>query len=360
MITHVTASMTQKGGGIAYAVRDLVAALGVESRLHSLKDGGEALDGVTGCEHVIDYTFPLPQSKALIKALGSESPRLYHSHGLWSAPSIAVPLVAKKQGVPWMVSPHGMLDSWALANSRWKKRVASFLFERSHLSGSCCLHALCEAEAGSIRDYGLSQPVAVIPNGVVLPEGVPDREGRGERTLLFLGRLHPKKGLMELLRAWREVRPEGWRLVIAGWDEGGHGIDLRSEAHDLGEVSFAGAVYGAEKERLFQEADAFVLPSFSEGLPVAVLEAWSWGLPVLMTDECHLPEGFEAGAAVRLAQVDGRLEGLEDGLTGDLGEMGRQGRALVERDFTWERIGEQMAEVYQWVLGEGEKPECVR
>lgn len=359
MIAHVTASITQKGGGIAYAVRDLVAALGPDAEVHSLADGGAVLEGASGVEHEVDYRFPIAQSKSLMSALASNESRLFHSHGLWSVASIAVPAAAQKMGTPWVISPHGMLDSWALQNSRWKKKLASLLFERNHLSGASCFHALCQEEADAIRAYGMKQPIAVIPNGVNLPEEVPLRGDREVRTLFFLGRLHPKKGLAELLRAWTEVKPAQWKLVIAGWDEGGHEAELRELAKDLPEVRFAGPAFGAEKEELFRAADAFILPSFSEGLPIAVLEAWSWGLPVMMTDDCHLPEGFEAQAAVRLSH-DALAAGLAEGLGGDLPMMGLRGRQLVADRFSWERVAGEMSGVYQWLLAEGEKPSCVQ
>jgi glycosyltransferase involved in cell wall biosynthesis len=126
------------------------------------------------------------------------------------------------------------------------------------------------------------------------------------KVLLYLGRLHLKKGLANLLQAWSEVRRAGgeaaqnWYLVIAGWDQDGHQASLEAITlqRNIGDtVHFIGPQFGLDKDAAFRSSDAFVLPSLSEGMPLAVLEAWAHGLPVLMTPHCNLPEGFARGAA---------------------------------------------------------------
>jgi len=301
----------------------------------------------------------------LAGALRSEGLELLHTHGLWMYASIASMRWSGGRK-PYIISPHGMLDSWALRNSAWKKKLAGWAYENRHLRGAACLHALNDAEARSIRDYGLRNPICIIPNGVELP----DEFGRGSgrpKVCLFLGRLHPKKGLAELIRAWAAVPHDGWTLAIAGWGEAGYVAQLETLAASLGvsgSVSFLGPRFGKEKHELLDTASAFVLPSFSEGLPMAVLEAWSYGLPVAMTPECNIPEGFEAGAAVRIEPtVDSVAAGLEKLFAmddGRLRDMGTRGRRLVEKRFTWPRVAAEMIKVYEWVLGRGPQPACVQ
>jgi poly(glycerol-phosphate) alpha-glucosyltransferase len=271
-----------------------------------------------------------------------------------------------------------MLDPWALRNSAWKKRLAAWAYENANLRGAACIHALCDSELQAIRTYGLRNPVAVVPNGVDLPRQQVSKPTRweadlpdGAKVLLYLGRLHPKKGLPNLLRAWRlSARERGsskWRLVIAGWDQGGHEAELRRLAEELciaETVVFAGPQFGEDKAASFHRATAFVLPSFSEGLPVAVLEAWAHGLPVVMTPQCNLPEGLAAGAAV---QVDPEPASIAAGLwelfrmsDAEREAMGERGRRLVEERFSWPKIAQQMKAVYEWVLGGGPKPEWVQ
>ena len=216
--------------------------------------------------------------------------------------------------------------------------------------------------------------MCVIPNGVDLPQsGDQGSGGRGQETgkkiLLFLGRLHPKKGLVNALRAWAEIRGQGsgvrdqeeWTFAIAGWDQGGHEAELKRLCGELGlawadvpaasfltencklntensQIAFLGPAFGQEKDLLLRSASAFILPSFSEGLPMSVLEAWSYRLPVLMTEHCNLPEGFAANAAIRIGtDTESIAEGMRHLLrppSSDLRSLGQNGRALVERQFT--------------------------
>jgi poly(glycerol-phosphate) alpha-glucosyltransferase len=295
-------------------------------------------------------------------------------------PSVAATRWAARWKRPLVVSPHGMLDLWAVRNSAWKKRIAGWLFENRHLRRAACLHALNDAEYDAIRAYGLANPVALIPNGVdplapdkshALPEWAAGLEN--ERILLFLGRLHPKKGLANLLRAWARAHrdtsasAEAWRFVIAGWDQGGHEFELRGLAQALGlgeRVLFVGPQFEARKAASLARADAFVLPSLSEGLPMAVLEAWAHSLPVLMTPQCNLPEGFAAGAAMEIAPD---AEPMAETLALFLGlpeherrAMGERGQRLVEERFAWESIAARMAKVYRWLIEGGEQPVSVR
>jgi poly(glycerol-phosphate) alpha-glucosyltransferase len=269
-----------------------------------------------------------------------------------------------------------MLDPWALHNSRWKKIMAAFVFERRHLENAACIHAVNNAEAAAIRTFGLRNPICVIPNGIEVhannaadrvPPWAADMVG-SRKVLLYLGRLHPKKGLSILLRGWKEAskREKGWVLVIAGWDQGGHRGELEQLVRELkitDSVQFAGPLFGEERETAYQNANAFILPSLSEGQPLVVLEAWSHARAVLMTPECNLPEGFQKRAAIRMnTTVEGASEGLRRLFALDgpaLQEMGRRGRDLVIANFSWPQIASQMFAVYNWLLGRSAVPDCV-
>ena len=306
--------------------------------------------------------------------------------GLWTYPSIACLNWHRAKKRPYIVAPRGMLDPWALNNSRSKKRMAGWLFEHRHLRKAACIHALCDAEANSIRDYGLNNPIAIIPNGIDLPETRKqesevrsqnfDRQppAPGCKKLLYLGRIHPKKGLVNLLRAWAAVRKadggkwvaEEWILAIAGWDQGRHLEELRMLSVECGvqdSVRFLGPKFGEAKAACYRECDAFILPSLSEGMPMVVLEAWAYGKPVLMTPECNLPEGFMANAAIRIeASAESIAEGLQELFCTPhslLHAMGNNGRTLAASRFAWPKIAIEMKSVYEWMLGGGPKPDCV-
>ena len=172
--------------------------------------------------------------------------------------------------------PEGMLESWALRNGRWKKRIAALLYENEHLRGAACLRALSDAEAQSIRSYGLRNPICVIPNGVDLPdlrESNANSHPANQKTLLYLGRLHPKKNISNLIRAWNETfnsqrgSADRWILAIAGWNQGGYESELKRIAAG-NSVIFLGPQFGSRKSECYRACDAFILPSLSEGLPM--------------------------------------------------------------------------------------------
>mgnify|MGYP001576068194 CR=1 FL=1 len=314
-------------------------------------------------------------SPRLVAALQDAKLDLVHDHGLWMYPSIACSTWARLIRKPYLVTTHGMLDPWALRNSGWKKWVASLLFEAAHLRGAACIHAVSHSEAHSIRAYGLTNPICVIPNGIDLAPQImatPAAAHEERMSLLYLGRLHPKKNLLNLLRAWHQLKNQGelrtgeWSLTIAGWSQGGYQEELQQFCAKSGideSVHFVGPLFGLDKDSVYRNADAFILPSLSEGLPVAVLEAWSYNLPVLITPECNMPEGFDAEAAIRIGTESetiaagiSRLFAMTDS---ERQSMGARGRQLVERRFSWDKIARDMYSVYQWMLGDSVKPDCV-
>ncbi|GAB1490104.1 glycosyltransferase [Opitutaceae bacterium] len=303
----------------------------------------------------------------LVPAVRTFAPDLLHVHGLWSHASVACLAVARRDRKPYVVSPHGMLDPGALRFSRWKKQIASALFQRDHLDRAAVLHALSATEARGIREAGYTGPVAILPNGVNLPTAAPDRTSATKpasarsRTLLYLGRIHPKKGLPALIEAWIPFSAHGalganWRLVIAGWNEVAHEEALRAQvaaAQADDRVVFAGPLWGEAKDAALGAADAFILPSLSEGLPMSVLEAWARGKPALITPACNLPEGLAAGAALPItpdaAGIHQGLERLARLDDAELRSMGISAHQLVEAKFAWPAIAANMIRLYQSV-----------
>ena len=306
------------------------------------------------------------------RALTNSHADLAYVAGLWKYPMMAAQRWSRAARKPLVIAPHGMLEPWAVRHSGLKKKFASWFFQNAQLRDAACLRALCLPEVDSFRAYGLKNPIAVVPNGVDLPSlaEVPMRHARfpeGRKVLLYLGRIHDKKGLAQLLAGWAQARDAAgdWILAIAGWDQGGHEAELKLRARELGiaEVLFLGPQFGADKDACYASCDAFVLPSFSEGLPMVVLEAWARAKPVLMTSACNLPEGFAAGAALRIEPdaviIAQGLRALFEMSCDDRRVMGQNGRALAERKFDWQMVAAQMAEVYAWVVGAGSKPACV-
>ncbi|PYJ28121.1 MAG: glycosyl transferase family 1 [Verrucomicrobia bacterium] len=317
-------------------------------------------------------------SNQLLPAMLDADLDILSTHGLWKYCSVASLRWHRRMARPYIVHPHGMLELWALQNAKWKKRIAAVLYENQHLRGAACLRALCEAEAHSIRAYGMRNPICVIPNGVDLPDlkDMPALQAQafaeGRKIFLYLGRLHPKKNLVNLIRAWKQIlnsHPSArasWVLTIAGWSQGEYEAQLRQLTTDLGllaSVIFLGPRFGTEKNECYRGCAAFIMPSLSEGLPMTVLEAWAYAKPVLMTPECNLPEGFGAGAALQIGpgpeEITTGLKQVIEMSDDDRRAMGNRGRNLVATTFSWPRIGKQMRSVYEWALGAGPPPEVV-
>jgi poly(glycerol-phosphate) alpha-glucosyltransferase len=377
-------AVSSRNGGVFELAWGVARAAGArfESHLYGIDDGPTPPPGA-----VVVHTAPAlgPRGLALAPALGRRLLEggldLLHAHGLWTPQALWTLGWARRTRRPYMVSPHGMLDAWALRRSRARKRVAAALYERRRLGGAACVHVLGAFEAEALRAFGIAGAVCEIPGAVELP--APDPPSRpapwaaaveaGRPVLLYLGRLHAKKGIATLLRAFARARAlaparaEPWRLAIAGWDEEGHRSELSQLTRTLDlerAVAFVGPVTGPDRDAAYAAADAYVLPSLSEGLPLTVLEAWARRLPVLMTAACHLPCGFAAGAALRLAaEAEADAAVLLDlfAMSADeRREMGRLGRALVEQRYSWDVVGRQYAAVYSWLAGGGAAPSCVR
>ncbi|MFH0880614.1 MAG: glycosyltransferase, partial [Lentisphaerota bacterium] len=374
-VVMLAPSISRQGGGLFDATRRLAQELhilmGDRLQVFGLRDpwaGEDAASWMPVRPHIMDTKGfrAFGYAPELHQRLAGFKPDILHTVGLWMYPSLAAAQWTKKTGARHLVSPHGMLDSWALLNSRWKKRLAAWCYENDHLRSAACLHALCDEEAQAVRAYGLVNPVCVIPNGVDIPapitpgksDGLNDL-APGKNILLYLGRLHPKKGLPLLIKVWAEVQKEkapgseAWVLAISGWDQGGHEQDLKQLVRETGcpasAIVFPGPQYGAQKDRWFRRSSAFVLPSLSEGLPMVVLEAWAYQLPVLMTPACNLPEGFSLRAALKMetnstsmAQVVRELLAMDQNARA---EMGRCGWELVRDRYQWKNVANKMLAV---------------
>ena len=283
-----------------------------------------------------------------------------------------------------MVSLRGMLTTWALRFRGLKKRVAWHLYQRRDLHTASVLQATSRAEADGFRCLGLKHPIAIIPNGVELPEWKAEsRKQKAEmgtkevrRTVLFLGRIHPIKGLLSLVEAWGTVQREErraeseehgtWRVVIAGSDENGHTAEVKAESRKQkveASFEFVGPVEGERKWELYRSADLFVLPSHSENFGLVVAEALACGVPVITTKgtpwqdlEIHRCGWWVEMGAEPLANALRAAMALSDA---ERVEMGQRGRKLVEEKYNWPRIAEQMKAVYEWMLGLGPRPRSV-
>jgi glycosyltransferase involved in cell wall biosynthesis len=261
-----------------------------------------------------------------------------------------------------------MLSPWSMNHGRLKKILAWHAFQRYDLASATAFHATSQTEAQDIRALGFRQPIAVIPNGLRFPAHISPRPSTdGECVMLFLSRIHPKKGLLNLLHAWKRASPdETWRLVIAGPDEGGHRAAVESAVQLLGlarQVRFAGEIGDDDKWSWYSSADVFVLPSFSENFGMVVPESLSAGTPVITTTGTPWSELEEVGCGW---QVNPTVEDLSAAIQhvtcmsrDDLAAMGRRGSTWAHGRFSWSDVGSKTVTFYRWLLDGGERPPFV-
>jgi glycosyltransferase involved in cell wall biosynthesis len=305
------------------------------------------------------------------------SAEVVHLHGLWQAHTRRGARAALAARVPYLIAAHGMTEPWALAQKRWKKRIYLALVEAKNLRRASCLHALARPEIDHLRKIAPWAPVCFIPNGVNLTpyDNLPARkvleaelpELAGKFVLLFFGRIHKKKGLDLLAESLARVAPRYPELhvLVAGNDDGAWSpfCDRMSELRLTGRVTYLGHVSGERARQVWGAADAFVLPSYSEGFSMAILEALACGLPALITTACHFPEAGQAGAAIVVepdaAAVTLGLRELLERTPEERARLGHRGRRLVEYQYTWDTQAARLAAVYHWLTGGGSPPEAV-
>lgn len=350
---YASASFASSYGGPAYSVPRLARAIaetGADVALWA--PDGSAL------------TLSMPE-RALRRLAGSITealrrfgrPDVIHDSGLWLAHNHAIATFAARNDVPLVISTRGMLDPWALDHKRLKKAIAWHLYQKRNLNLADMLHVTSAEEKENVTRLGLRPPVRQIPNGIDLPDCSDSLLGGELRRAVFLGRLHPVKGLPMLLDAWATLRPAGWELVVAGPDENGYRATLDVQVRSLGldgAVRFTGAVMGGNKEELMRGASLFILPSHSESFGMVVAEACSFGIPVLTTTAVPWPQLERHECGWRAAPtVTALTESLQTAITlpdVKLREMGERARQLVEAEFSWTAIAQQFLDLYSGLM----------
>lgn len=385
-VVHTIASLHPRGGGTTRVAVDLTDSLAenglVDVTLMTQSKFGEELcpGSISDVRRLVPMSanrlslkFGLPFMRSLTKLTQREDFDIIHSHGVWLPINYWTCDAGRRLGLPVVLQPHGMLEPWALMHKSLKKRAALAIFQRRDLEGAKIFIATAQKEYENIRLLGMKQPIAVIPNGVFSIPNESLEASKKEKavfqdmhTVLFLSRVHPVKGLINLLHAWATVSPSGWRLEIAGPNECGHLDEVIATVARLGiqsSVEYLGEIEGEVKARAYGRADLFVLPTFSENFGVVVAEALAHGIPVITTRGAPWAdlETFDCGWWVDIG-VDPLVRALREGMALSDDErraMGARGREYVRR-YDWDDIAQQTIDVYRWVLGQGPQPGCVR
>lgn len=382
-VLHVVASLLPTSGGPARTVPRLCEELsrrGADVEIVTLDKGRSRGAPLVPGRDLVRTTFVPCRSIRRLRLLWAPSfsralrercrdmgAQIIHDHGVWLHTNHVAAGVSRELGLPLVVTPRGMLTEWAFRYKPWKKRIAWKLYQRSDLGSAKLFHATSDQEADGLQALGLRQSVAVIPNGVDVPARRAPAPRNGPRKLLFLSRINPTKGLLDLVDAWASLRPDGWRVIVAGPDESNYKAVVQEaiRARGLeGAFSFTGSVDGEDKWELYRSADLFVLPTYSESFGVVVAEALACGVPAITTRGAPWQElasercgwWVEMGVAPLVSALR-EATALSDE---ERREMGRRGKALVAKRYSWCSVAEKMVGVYDWLLAGGRPPECVR
>ena len=392
-VLHIIPSVAQVRGGPSQAVLEMVSALrleGVDAEIATTNDNGPTVLEVP-CRQKINYSVGLAakngmqvpvrfferrpvQSGPLSEFLFSPSLThwlwhhvpdydLLHVHALFSYPSTAAMAIARWHQVPYLIRPIGQLCHWPLTQSATKKKAYLALIERDNLQKAKGIHFTTEQELEEASALNLTSSDFVVPHGVHLPTRLDQPKAQLRRRLnipeaspilLFLSRLHPKKGLDRLIAALRHVDMPPFHLVIAGSGDPGYEAKIDRQLHASGlaaRVHRVGFVTGERKQQLLQGADVFVLPSHSENFGVAVLEALAAGLPVMTSPQVALSPLIQDH---NLGWVcDNTVEALTQTLQQTLTEtdrydaMGQRARQVARAQFSWPKIAHQLSQAYE-------------
>ena len=380
-VLQVVSHLDLEASGPSYSVRRLseeLSSQGVNSTLCALaRDASQIVasnNNKTFLQNKLSGKFGFSSGlhSYIKKVARSKQIDILHSHGLWMHPNIVGTEICRSHRIPRVVSPRGTLSPWSLENgSKRLKRVLWHLYQKRSLSEATMLHATSETEYVEIRNLGFNQPVSIIPNGIdpLSANHQYQKQDKRYRTLMYLGRIHPKKNLELLLNAWAELASKfpNWRLEIVGPIENNpYALTLENSVNSRGlaRVKFSGPAYGEQKLDKYINSDLFVLPTFSENFGMVVAESLMCGTPTLVSRGAPWPdlENEKCGFITSLnpREFTSKLANALAKDQDELDNMGKAGKAWMERAFSWDRIALDHQKCYGWLLGLNEMPDCVR
>lgn len=375
-ILHTISGLNISSGGPTSCTYNLIKGLrdeGIEADILTLMPRDDS-DKIIADDSFIkalpnDARTPLVYSSNFRRYLSSHiGYDLYHANGLWTCPTHFTAEIAKKQNKPCVIAPHGMLYPQALQVSAWKKKIVSMVFQRKDLETASCLQATCMAELEHIRAFGLNNPVAVIPNGLVIDDSLEIRKtSNSVRRFAFVGRLNRIKNVDLLLSAWSKLgdKTRNCELLIIGDGDTAYKKELEefATANKLNNVRFLGFIMGKDLQKLVHSIDFQILPSKSENFGMVVPEALIQGAPVIASKGTPWSdlETFDCGWWVD-NDIDTLISTLLIAI--NLSEqdrlgMGERGRTLVLRHYSIKSVSLRMKQLYEWLVYKNIKPEYV-
>lgn len=306
--------------------------------------------------------------KEFVKFLKDEQPDLVHINGIWTPYNCLFQKEAWRMGIKVILSPHGMLEPYILNRHPLKKGIGLALYQDKAINNADFLHVTAQSELNQVRKLGYHQPAAIIPNGIDLSEvkQKTDWNTSPAKNMLFLSRVHPKKGIELLIEAVAQLKSDQLKVIIAGEGDPVYVESLKKLASQKGVshlFDFVGGVYGNQKWELFQKADLFVLPTYSENFGIVIAEALATGIPVITTTGTPWKEleTYLCGWWIELSATN-LTKALAEAIntsSEDLKAMGLRGRKLVAEKYSVESVSGKMKILYDWILNNCEKPKFI-
>jgi glycosyltransferase involved in cell wall biosynthesis len=360
-IIHYIPSIDRSCGGTTEYVRLLAEKLGQQSELHVVTHTSQHPVDMEHCQiHFVHKNIWGLMKHEWMVLLNEVKPNIVHVHGCWEPQCVWVQKWSQEKGYKVILTPHGMLEPWIMRRNYWVKKLpALILYQKKAICKADYIHATAESEKENLHLLGYNDKIKVIPNAVNVDSIIVKNSWQRTKTILFLSRIHEKKGINFLIETASILKKEldGYKIVIAGEGDAAYIDTLKQMTLQVGVqniISFAGGVYGEEKWNLFRKADVFVLPTFSENFGIAIAEALASGTPVITTkgtpwtDLVKYKCGWHTEIGT-LPTVNALKEFLQlDEMT--LESMGRNGRRLIEDKYSTQSMADEMMELYRGVL----------
>lgn len=354
-VIHIVGSLDIGAGGPSRSVPqtcEYLTLLGVKIEIVTRSSENPVKVNTSG-----DFRVSFKSIKELLKfgsTISSEEIDLIHLQHVWDPYLHVIAWWSRRKNIPYIITPRGMLEPWILEQNPLKKKLGMFLYQRKDLQKAAVIHATCELEKNNVKKLGFDNSINIIPNGLDLSEVIETKQNYGTKKIVFLSRIHPKKGIELLINAWREINTEGWTLEIAGNGEKTYINTLKGSASDLKNIEFVGSKFGENKWNFLRSADIMVLPTYSENFGIVVAEALAVGVPVITTEGTPWEELNinNCGWWIKLTPLELKntlVESMQTS-TQELEKKGNNGIDLIKSKYDIRVVAEEIKKMYNNIL----------
>ncbi len=308
-----------------------------------------------------------PKFKSSLLKISSEN-SIIHNAGIWMWPNYYAYIASLNQNIPMILSGHGMLENWSMQYHSFKKNIVWHAREKHILNHASALHATSSNEARYYRELGLKNKIYIAPHGVVAPQSFTNDQYKkfldrhpelgSKRNLLFLSRIHSKKGIYELIDTWLKdyKRHPDWQLVIVGADLENYWPSIIKKYSLTNEscITYLGAIYGDDKEIVYSLSEILILPTHSENFGHVIGEALVRKIPVITTRNTAWTDVINSGCGWIIdLNYPSISNALREALKLDqktLKKIGGAGLTMINNNYSWSAIGDLHAQAFKAIL----------